>query len=53
MKIKGLNGREYNLNLSKYDVKANDKRKRSKHHVRARKLIREVYHSYRILEGIL
>ena len=52
MKIKGLNGREYNLNLSKYDVKANDKRKRSKHHVRARKLIREVYHSYRILEEV-
>ena len=52
MKIKGLNGREYNLNLSKYYVKANDKRKRSKHHVRARKLIREVYHSYRILEEV-
>ena len=52
MKIKGLNVREYNLNLSKYDVKANDKRKRSKHHVRARKLIREVYHSYRILEEV-
>ena len=52
MKIKGLNGREYNLNLSKYDVKANDKRKRSKHHLRARKLIREVYHSYRILEEV-
>ena len=52
MKIKGLNGREYNLNLSKYDVKANDKRKRSKHHVMARKLIRELYHSYRILEEV-
>ena len=52
MKVIGLNGREYNLNLQKYDVKANDKRKRSKHHVRARKLIKEVYHSYRILEEV-
>jgi hypothetical protein len=52
LKVTGLNGREYNLNLQKYDVKANDKRKRSKHHVRARKLIKEVYHSYRILEEV-
>ena len=52
MKVVGLNGREYNLNRQKYDVKANDKRKRSKHHVRARKLIKEVYHSYRILEEV-
>tara|TARA_R100000406_G_scaffold7987_1_gene5434 strand:+ start:16500 stop:16922 length:423 start_codon:yes stop_codon:yes gene_type:complete len=52
LKVIGLNGREYNLNLQKYDVKANDKRKRSKHHMRARKLIKEVYHSYRVLEEV-
>jgi|TARA_R110002020_G_scaffold259954_2_gene474109 hypothetical protein len=52
LKVTGLNGREYNLNLQKYDVKANDKRKRSKHHIRARKLIKEVYHSYRVLEEV-
>ncbi len=52
MKVTGLNGREYNLNLSKYDVKANDKKKRSKHHIRARKIIKEVYHSYRVLEEV-
>ena len=52
MKVLGLNGREYNLNLSKYDVKATDKRKRSKHHIRARKIINEVYHSYRVLEEV-
>ena len=52
MKVVGLNGREYNLNLSKYDVKANDKRKRSKHHIRARQLIRETFHSYRVLEEV-
>tara|TARA_R100000005_G_C4999083_1_gene205748 strand:- start:1252 stop:1674 length:423 start_codon:yes stop_codon:yes gene_type:complete len=52
LKVTGLNGREYNLNLSKYDVKANDKKKRSKHHIRARKIIKEVYHSYRVLEEV-
>ena len=52
MKVLGLNGREYNLNLSKYDVKANDKRKRSKHHIRSIKIINEVYHSYRVLEEV-
>lgn len=52
MKVTGLNGREYNLNLSKYDVKANDKKKRSKHHIRARKIIKEIYHSYRVLEEV-
>ena len=52
MRVVGLNGRGYNLNLSRYDVKANDNRKRSKHHIRARGLIRETYHSYRVLEEV-
>lgn len=52
MRVTGLNGRRYNLNLSKYSVYKNDSRKRSKHHIRARKLIAEVYHSYRILEEV-
>ena len=52
MKVVGLNGREYNLNLSKYGVRKNDVRKRSKHHIRARKLISETYNSYRILEEV-
>ncbi len=52
MKVVGLNGIEYNLNLAKYDVRANDSRKRSKHHIRARRLINEVYHSYRVLEEV-
>jgi len=52
LKVVGLNGREYNLNLSKYGVRKNDVRKRSKHHIRARKLISETYNSYRILEEV-
>ena len=52
MKVLGLNGREYVWNLSKYDVLKNDKRKRSKHHIRARKLLSDIYNSYRILEEV-
>jgi len=52
LKVVGLNGIEYNLNLAKYDVRASDSRKRSKHHIRARRLINEVYHSYRVLEEV-
>ena len=52
MKVLGLNGREYVWNLSKYDVLKNDKRKRSRHHIRARKLLSDLYSSYRILEEV-
>jgi len=52
MKIVGINGKEYIWNLSSYDVKADDKRARSKYHLRARKLLKEIYHSYRILEEV-
>ena len=52
MKVVGLNGREYNLILASYDIRANDSRKRSRHHIRARRLINEVYHSYRVLEEV-
>ena len=52
MKVKGLNGREYTWNLTKYDVKADDKRRKSKYHLRARALLKDIYHSYRILEEV-
>jgi len=52
MKVTGLNGREYVWNLINYTVDANDKRKRSKYHVRARKVLKQIFHSYRILEEV-
>ncbi len=52
MKVIGINGKEYVWNLSTYDVKANNARKRSKYHLRARSLLKEIYHSYRILEEV-
>ena len=52
MKVTGLNGREYVWSLGKYSVAANDKRKKSKYHMRARALLKEIFHSYRILEEV-
>ena len=52
MKVKGINGKEYVWNLIKYDIFYDDTRKRSKYHIRARNLLREVFHSYRILEEV-
>lgn len=52
MKVIGINGREYVWNLIGYDVFNDDKRKRSKFHVRARNLLKELFNSYRILEEV-
>lgn len=52
MKVFGINGKEYTWNLLPYDIKRDDTRARSKYHLRARSLLKEVYHSYRILEEV-
>lgn len=52
MKVIGLNGKEYVWNLSGYSVAANDARKRSKYHLRARQILKELFHSYRIIEEV-
>lgn len=52
MKVVGINGKEYTWNLTGYDVFNDDKRKRSKFHVKARALLKELFHSYRILEEV-
>ena len=52
MKVIGINGREYAWNLTGYNVDANDKRKRSKYHIRAREILKTIFHSYRILEEV-
>jgi very-short-patch-repair endonuclease len=52
LKVKGINGKEYIWNLTKYDIFYDDTRKRSKYHIRARNLLREIFHSYRILEEV-
>jgi hypothetical protein len=50
MKVVGLNGREYNLDLKKYID--NDRSKRSFYHLQARELIKDIFHGYNILEEV-
>ena len=52
MKVIGINGKEYIWNLTAYDVFNDDTRKRSKYHIRARTILKEIYNSYRILEEV-
>lgn len=52
MKVKGINGKEYSWNLNGYDIFNDDKRKRSKFHIKARNLLKEIFNSYRILEEV-
>jgi len=52
LRIVGINGKEYVWNLSGYDIFNDDTRKRSKYHLRARLLLKEIYNSYRILEEV-
>ena len=52
MKVFGINGKEYVWNLTGYEVYDDDNRRRSKYHVRARNLLKEIFHSYRILEEV-
>jgi len=48
MKVIGLNGREYNLDLKKYID--NDRSKRSFYHLRAREIIKNIFRGYTVLE---
>jgi hypothetical protein len=52
LKVKGINGKEYTWNLTGYDIFNDDARKRSRYHLRARNLLKEIYNSYRILEEV-
>jgi hypothetical protein len=52
MKVLGLNGRDYNLDLKKYIVRENDTKKKSKYHLEARRLLKEMFSGYTILEEV-
>jgi hypothetical protein len=52
LKVVGINGKEYVWNLTGYGVFDDDSRRRSKYHVRARNLLKDIFHSYRILEEV-
>ena len=50
MKVTGLNGREYNLDLKKY--KRNNRANASFYHVQARDIIHDIFLGYNILEEV-
>tara|TARA_Y100001938_G_C7948190_1_gene357868 strand:- start:184 stop:603 length:420 start_codon:yes stop_codon:yes gene_type:complete len=50
MKVTGLNGREYNLDLKKY--MKNDRSKQSFYHIQARDIIHDIFLGYNILEEV-
>ena len=52
MKVTGLNGRGYNLDLKKYIIKKDDKTKKSRYHMVARDLLHEMFSGYSILEEV-
>ena len=50
MRVVGLNGREYHLDLKKY--MNNNRQKVSQYHSRAGEIIRDVFHGHNILEEV-
>ena len=52
MKVTGLNGREYNIDLKKYIVRKDDKTVKSKYHMAARELLAEMFKGYTVLEEV-
>jgi len=52
MKVKGLNGRTYNLDLKSHLVRPDDERKKSAPHLKARDLLQEFFNGYFIYEEV-
>ena len=52
MKVVGMNGREYRIDLKKYIVRGDDTKKRSSYHLRARDILRETFKGYSVLEEV-
>ena len=53
MKIRDLNNEQHSWSLSGYVIKANDTRPRSKLHLTARDLLKELFPTVQILEEVL
>jgi hypothetical protein len=52
MKITDLDGKQHSLSLAGYSVDGSETRPRSELHIKARKLIKEAYPLYQILEEV-
>jgi hypothetical protein len=51
-KVLGLNGREYKISFAKNNVYLDDNKAKSSYHLKARKLLRSIFTSYRIIEEV-
>ena len=52
MKVLGLNGRTYNVNLDNYLVRRDSTMNRSQYHLRAREILRDMFKGYSIFEEV-
>lgn len=52
MRVLGLNGKPYQINFNQYIVLANDKRRRSIPHIKARGLLYDMFKGYTLLEEV-
>jgi len=52
MKVLGLNGRTYNVNLNDYLVRRDSVTPRSQYHLKARELLRDMFKGYSIFEEV-
>ena len=51
-KVKGLNNRDYRINLSKYVVQTGEKLNKSKHHLAARELLKDMFKGFFVYEEV-
>lgn len=52
MKVLGLNGRTYILDIKKYIIRKDDKTVKSKYHMATRELLADMFKGYTILEEV-
>jgi len=52
MKVIGLNGVHYNIDLKKYLIQSDDAKKKSKYHLMARELLTDLFKGYFIYEEV-
>ena len=52
MKFVGFNGRQYNVKLDNYIIRADDSTKKSQYHLKTRELLHQMFAGYSILEEV-
>ena len=52
MKVYGLNGKQYRIDLNKYIVRNDDSKKRSSYHLKAREILSEIFKGWMVYEEV-